>query len=124
MVDSTDQTPEQASAALVARIQRIAEREMDAVERVLDALGPAENADADRTARTLAGISRTLREVVALTTRETVAETHDPDDDTIPVDIDALRCELARRINALIDARAEQPVGDRDRDAGASETRG
>src|SRR5262249_27975319 len=91
-------------AALAARIQRVAEREMDAVERVLDALGPSDHAEADRCARTLAGIARTLREITALNTPDTMKSAHDTDDDTIPVDLDALRCELARRIIALVDA--------------------
>ena len=96
---------EEARAALAARIQRIAEREMDAVERVLDALGPSGQAEADRCARTLAGIARTLREITALNQPEGAMAAHEADDDTIPVDLDELRCALARELDALIEAR-------------------
>jgi hypothetical protein len=110
-----EKTPEDARAALAARIQHIAEREMDAVERVLDVLGPSDQAEADRCARTLAGIARTLREITALNTPDHVKPANDTDDDTVPVDLDALRCELARRIKGLIDA--ERAAGDGDRDS-------
>jgi hypothetical protein len=96
---------EEARAALAARIQRIAEREMDAVERVLDALGPSGQAEADRCARALAGIARTLREITALNQPESAMAAHEADDDTIPVDLDELRCALARELDALIEAR-------------------
>jgi hypothetical protein len=111
-------TREEARAALAARIQRVAEREMDAVERVLDVLGPSDHAEADRCARALAGIARTLREITALNTPEDVTRADDTDDDTVPVDLDALRCELARRINGLIEA--ERAAGDDDPDAPAA----
>ena len=110
-----------AIAELAARIQRVAEREMDAIERVLDALGPASPAEADRCARTLAELARTLREITALNQPEDVAAAHEPDDDAVPVDIDELRCELARRLNALIDAECERARGGAGATAGGDE---
>jgi DNA-binding Lrp family transcriptional regulator len=110
-------TPVEARAALALRIQCVAEREMDAVERVLDVLGPSNHAEADRCARALAGIARTLREITALNTPEDVTRADDTDNDTVPVDLDALRCELARRIKGLIEA--ERAAGDGGRDAPA-----
>ena len=107
-------TREEAHAALAVRIQRVAEREMDAVERVLDVLGPSDQAEADRCARALAGISRTLREITALNTPEDVTRADDTDDDPVPVDLDALRCELARRIKGLIEAERAAVDGDPD----------
>jgi hypothetical protein len=71
-------TRAEARAALAARIQRVAEREIDAVERVLDVLGPSDQAETDRCARTLAGIARTLREITALNTPEDVTRAAGP----------------------------------------------
>lgn len=102
---------EDARHALALRIQRVAERELEAIERILDVLGPSSQPEADRCARTLAGISRTLREITALNTSEKTTSADDPDDDTIPVDLDELRCELARRINEVIEARYRAAPG-------------
>jgi len=95
-------------AALAARIQHVVEREMDAVERVLDKLGPTSEAEAERSTRTLANVARTLREIVALMKPDEVTPPNDADDDPIPRDIDEFRHELARRINALVDAERER----------------
>ena len=51
--------------AIAARIATVVEREMDAVERVLKVIGPANQIEAERSARTLAAIARTLREIAA-----------------------------------------------------------
>jgi hypothetical protein len=117
-------TPADARAALALRIQRVAEREMDAVERILDVLGPSDHAEADRCARALAVIARTLREITALNTPEDVTRADDTDSDAIPVDLDALRCELARRIKGLIEAERAAGGGDRDTPAVGSAERG
>jgi CRP-like cAMP-binding protein len=92
-------------AALAKRILDVVEREMDAVEAVLKQLGPADTAEAERSARTLASLARTMREIAALARSDDVTPPDDPDDDAVPRDIDALRDELARRIHAIIDAR-------------------
>ncbi len=94
-------------AATAARIARVVERQMDAVERVLDVLGPANQIEAERTARTLASTARMLREIAAIIQPEQGAAPDEADDDPIPRDIDEFRRELARRINALIDARRD-----------------
>lgn len=109
---------EDARVALALRIQRVAEREMDAIERVLATLGPSAEVEADRCARTLAGIARTLREITALNTPEDITPKDEADADAIPVDLDELRCELARRINQVIEARY------RDAHGGAGDGRG
>ena len=93
----------QQRAALAVRIQNVVEREMAVVERVVNLLGPADEAEAERTVRTLAGISRTLREIAALNQPDEVTPPNETDDD-VPRDIDEFRRELARRIHALIDA--------------------
>jgi len=93
----------QQRAALAQCIQNVVEREMAVVERVVNLLGPADEAEAERTVRTLAGISRTLREIAALNQPDEVTPPNETDDD-VPRDIDEFRRELARRIHALIDA--------------------
>jgi hypothetical protein len=93
--------------ALAARIHGIVEQGLDAVERVLSKVGPADESGAKRSARTLAAVARTLQEMAALTKPE--AEVMPPDDadddDPIPRDINEFRRELARRIRGFIEAR-------------------
>lgn len=82
----------------VARIRRTVEREVIAVERLLEASprGPTRTAAAERAARTLASLVRTLNEL-----RRLEAAAADQDDDAPPRDIDAFRAELARRLERL-----------------------
>ncbi len=87
-------------SALAARIQRSIERELDAIERVLDLLQPQNGNEAERAARTLAALARTLREVATLDT-DPAAEA-DPDDDAGPRDMEEFRRDLARRMEAIV----------------------
>jgi hypothetical protein len=104
--ESTPAEPATAAqrATLAQRIQRVVEREIDAVERVLNVITPADQGEADRSARTLANISRTLREIAALNEPEKVTPP-DANDDPIPDDIDEYRDALARRIRGFFEAR-------------------
>jgi hypothetical protein len=102
----------EARIAIAARIQRAVERGLDAVDRVLDTVGPADEGGAERSARTLAAVARTLQEMSALNKPDEVAPPDEADDDPVPIDLDELRNELARRINALIEAgTGEESVG-------------
>jgi hypothetical protein len=92
-------------SALAARIQRSIERELDAIERVLDLLQPQNGNEAERAARTLAALARTLREVATLDT-DTSAEA-DPDDDAGPRDMEEFRRELTRRMESIIAERTD-----------------
>lgn len=92
---------------LAARIQRSVERELDGVERVLGLLKPQDGNEAERAARTLASLARTLREIVSLDDKPS-AEPED-DDDAGPRDMDEFRRDLARRIDAII-AEREGPI--------------
>jgi hypothetical protein len=92
-------------AAIAARIQNAVECAMGAVERVLNKLDPADAAEAERDGRTLAGVSRTLRELAAANQLPEASPPHETDDDPVPSDIDEFRFELARRIRAFIEAR-------------------
>jgi hypothetical protein len=108
--------------ALALRLQQIAERQMDAVERVLNKITASNQHEAEYGARTLASVARTLREIAAL--NSSAQETPpDDDDDSIPQDMDAFREELARRIHALIDAREDGETGGGGGPAGATEER-
>ena len=100
--NSTPVSP-QRRMAIAARIQDVVERHLAAIEKVLAVLGPGEPGEAERTARTLAGFSRTLREVAALNEPEQ-APPDETDDDPVPSDIDEFRRELARRIRGFIEA--------------------
>ena len=106
--------PEARTAANAARIQKIVKRGLDAVERVLDKVGPADEGGAERSARTLAAVARTLQEMAAITKPDEGAPPDEADDDPIPRDIDEFRNELARRIHALIDARQDGGNGSAD----------
>lgn len=111
-------------AALAVRIQNVVEREMTAVERLLDKAGASDLTAGGASARALAAIARTLREITALNTPEDATSANDTDDDTIPVDLDALRCELARRIVALVKAERSGGGEDRDSDTTGTEAKG
>jgi hypothetical protein len=91
---------------LAARIQNTVERGLDAVDRVLDKVGPADEGGAERSARTLAAIARTLHAMAAIAEPESEATPPDEtDDDPVPRDIDEFRRELTRRIRGFIEAR-------------------
>ena len=103
--DNTPVSP-QRRAALAERIQSVVERQMTAVERVLAVVGPADQAEAGDSARTLASIARTLREIAALNLPDEEGKAaDDANDDPVPGDIDEFRRELARRIRGFIEAR-------------------
>ncbi len=99
-------------SANAARIQDLVAQTLDGVQRVLDKAGPADEGGAEHSARTLAAVGRTLEEMSALTKPDEVTLPHETEDDAIPLDLDELRFELARRLHALIDAR----TGDEGRD--------
>ena len=92
-------------AALAVRIQNVVESELAAAERILAAVKAADQSEAERSARTLASVSRTVPEIAALNQPIEVTPPHEADDDPIPRDIDEFRLELARRIRGFIEAR-------------------
>jgi hypothetical protein len=71
---------------------------------------PQNPADAERTARTLSSLVETLQKLRRL--QCTLPETELKDDDDMPADIDEFRRELARRIKAFVESRAERDDGD------------
>jgi hypothetical protein len=91
------------------RLQRVLDGELAVIERTLKVLGPASNAEAERTTRILAAISRTVQEIQA--TAEGQTSSDETDDDAVPGDIDEFRETLARRLQGFIDARRNQSSG-------------
>jgi hypothetical protein len=95
--------------ALVTRMWRTAERQVEEIEDRLAVAG-LELAEREGNARVMAIVAKTLRELKAVDEAETPRKGKKPadDDDTdddVPRDIDEFRRELARRINALVDSR-------------------
>lgn len=97
-------------SALVARMWRAAERQVEEIEDRLAVAG-IELAERESNARTLAVVAKTLRELAVVDEAENSrkgkkqAPDDDVDDDPVPRDIDEFRRELARRIHALVDSR-------------------
>jgi transposase-like protein len=80
------------------RVQRVVERELHAVEQIVARLKPSEQPqEAERIARILASLTRTLQEVARL--KATPATPKDRDDDRAPDDPDELVGELVRRMD-------------------------
>ncbi len=102
IVTINDPVTLQQRMALALRMQSVVEREMDAIERILEKVTPADQIEAEHGARALASISRTLREISALNEPQPETPTDETDDDPVPRDIDEFRNELARRIRGFI----------------------
>lgn len=96
--------PEQ-RLAIAERLMLGTEEALDAIKRVTAQINPNNPAEADVGARSLANISRALREIAALTKTDEVTPPDDADNDPVPRDIDEFRYELARRIRGFIEAR-------------------
>jgi len=105
--------------AMVRRLWRAAEAQVRDIEVRLmrTELEPAAR---ERDARALAVLVKTLRELTALDPQQPNPKTAAPaegdaDDDAIPRDMDEFRRELARRMDAFVDARLGRGVpGDAD----------
>lgn len=104
-------------AAVAAEIERAVERELKAIEAILAQVGDCDErtAFAERTARTLASLTRTLGAVRRLRPAgkagKAAKDEADADDD-MPRDIDEFRRELARRIDAFVAGHADAAVPD------------
>ena len=93
-----------APAAAIDRIERLIEQELAAEEAGRAQLGllPRAPGDAERCARTLAILTKTLHALGRLHGGATEQGLHHDDD--IPADIDEFRRDLARRIDAFVAA--------------------
>jgi hypothetical protein len=117
--DAQGETPAEADASsTVEQLARTVERELEAIDKVLAGLPPGEErpAQAERVARTLASLTRTLNEIRRMR-HPAPAFTQDPDGpavvaalekyDDLSRDIDEFRRALARRIDAFVASRAD-----------------
>jgi hypothetical protein len=96
--------------ARAERLQALIERQMDVVESIVSNLEKPEKADGERAARTLASLNRSLKEMVRL---ETPPELTEPIDDTpVPRDLDELRRELSRKLEAIIAEQSAEAAGE------------
>jgi hypothetical protein len=102
-------------------MKRVLIVEMAVIERTLKVLGPASNAEAERTTRILASITRTLQDLQATADGQ---KRDEADNDTVPGNIDEFREELARRIRGFIAARTGNPSGGDGGPAGVDERGG
>ena len=90
-------------ASIVQRLQGAVARVLPAIEATIARLaaGPQHPREMEQAGRALGALTRTLRELNALLSQHNA---HANDDD--PIDIDAFRYELARRINAFCESEA------------------
>jgi len=109
-------SPGGSRAALIARMWRTAERQVDEIEQRLVETG-LERAERESNARTLAVVAKTLRDLAVFdeaskpcspTARGREAQ-KDNDDESVPRNIDDLRRALARKLEAFV-AGTEDPV--------------
>ena len=100
--------------ALAASLMKSVERHIAAVERVCELIGPTNPVEAERSARTLAVMGRALREISILLRPARDASNNDTDDDSVSIDTDEYRRELAATLDRLLDAeRRRESPGDR-----------
>lgn len=89
-------------AALFARAFRAAEAQMDAIEAAMKVLHAAP-APFERTARALAMLNRSLRDILVLTKADEAVLADEADNHAVSRDLESLRGELAQRLHALMD---------------------
>lgn len=109
-VERANDPPPAAGQALIARVSRAIERELTQIEAIVGGhyVAPRQRTEAERRARTLASLARTLREVTALRLSEKKEKRED--DDAVPRDLGELRLALARRLDQLVaDAKTAHP---------------
>lgn len=91
--------------ALAARLWRAAELQAAEVEARI-ASGPRPAAEAERDAKTLSVLARTLRELSSAEKSMRIEDDDEQDEDAPPADVDQLRDALGQRLRALAEARA------------------
>lgn len=109
-VDRLGDPPPATGTALIERVSRAIERELNQIEVIVGGhrVNKTQRTEGERRARTLASLARTLREVMALRAGE--KKERREDDDAVPRDLSTLRLALARRLDQLVaDAKAAHP---------------
>lgn len=99
--------------AIAGKMHEVVEQGLEAIKRIMQVVSPGDQAEAEHGARTVAHVSRAMREMQELMQPPIQNETpaDDVDDDPIPLDIDEFRNELARRLRGIIDARRARLLG-------------
>ncbi len=108
-VDRLNDPSQATGAALIERVSRAIERELTQIEVIVggNRVQSRQRTEAERRARTLASLARTLREMMLLRAGEKKEKL---DDDAVPRDLSELRLALARRLDQLVaDAKAAHP---------------
>jgi hypothetical protein len=102
-VDRLNDPPPLSGSELVDRVSRASEHELRQIEIIVAGrrVPSAQRSEAERRARTLASLARTLNEVKRLRAEEDKPKA--ADDDAMPRDLEEFRRELSRRL-ALLDA--------------------
>jgi hypothetical protein len=93
--------PPAAGIALVERVTRAVERELSQIEVIVGGhhVKPAQRTEAERRARTLASLARTLTEVRKLRAEENKQNPHHDDG---PEDVDEFRRALSEKLDRLV----------------------
>lgn len=110
--DTPMATPQQ-RLAIAGKMHEAVEEGMAAIKRIMQVVSPADQTEAEHGARTVAHVSRALREIQELMNPPTPNEkpADDVDDDPMPRDIDEFRRELSRRLRGIIEARRARISG-------------
>lgn len=110
-VDRVNDPPPATGIALVERVTRSVERELSQIEVIIGGnhVNKDRRTEAERRARTLASLARTLNELRRLRTDEDKLK---PRDDDRPRDLDELRRTLSRRLDEMVRGRTQVPAGD------------
>ena len=107
---NTDASTPESGAGLVARVSRAVERELEQIELIVGGgrIRSTQRSEAERRARTLASLARTLSEVRRLrATEDAQRSAYEPSEAR---DLDAFRKELWRRLEGMAARPADVPA--------------
>ncbi len=110
-----DDPPPADGPLLVARVANAIERELTQIEIIVgqNRVPPRERSEAERRARTLASLARTLSLVTQLREKN-LPRPDDDDADAMPRDLDEFRDALARRLEGLLAEKPQPADGESD----------